>query len=331
VLINPRVDKASGSRLWRHLARRARWIALASVLGLLTPIASGWLAASSGTFGWLLDLATHWQWLYLGSLVLAISVLSLGDRRWLLALLAIPLPWMTPSQHAPRLEADQASKQSVLTVASANVHLDNRDPTALARWLIHASPDIVVLHEVSPQYAVSLEGLDGYPYRFAAPRDDPFGMAVLSRLPLTQARLVGGEDEIQHLEATVSWRGENVRLVALHPMPPLTPHDHRVRNERLRALAAGAKASGQPTIIAGDLNATPWSSAFNGLDGMALRRATGLAATWPSVGRGWVGIPIDHVLVSPHWAVADHQIGPHIGSDHLPVMARIALGTGSGI
>ena len=30
-------------------------------------------------------------------------------------------------------------------------------------------------------------------------------------------------------------------------------------------------------------------------------------------------IPIDHILVSKHIAVLDWEVGPHLGSDHLPV------------
>jgi endonuclease/exonuclease/phosphatase (EEP) superfamily protein YafD len=77
--------------------------------------------------------------------------------------------------------------------------------------------------------------------------------------------------------------------------------------------------------VVGDLNATPWSSAFAGLAECGLRRAGSLRPTWPSLGGGWIGIPIDHVLASRHWRVRDAGLGPGLGSDHRPLLARLVL------
>jgi endonuclease/exonuclease/phosphatase (EEP) superfamily protein YafD len=240
-------------------------------------------------------------------------------------LLAVPLPWITASDQVPVVGPDQISGIKVLTVATANVHLGNRDTSPLIRWIAKDNPDVLVLHEVSPEYAKRLEALDGYPFRRFTPSTDPFGMAVLSRFPFTQTQVVVGEDGIRHIEAQLDWTGQAVKLTTWHPMPPISPRDHGMRNRQLRALAEAAKASGQPAIIAGDLNATPWSNAFSGLDRIGFRRATGLAPTWPVAGRGWLGIPIDHVLVTQHWSVVEGKVGPNIGSDHLPVIVRIGL------
>jgi endonuclease/exonuclease/phosphatase (EEP) superfamily protein YafD len=43
----------------------------------------------------------------------------------------------------------------------------------------------------------------------------------------------------------------------------------------------------------------------------------------PGVLQGVLGLPIDHVLVTPHWAVVARQVGPQLGSDHLPVLVRL--------
>lgn len=51
--------------------------------------------------------------------------------------------------------------------------------------------------------------------------------------------------------------------------------------------------------------------------------ATGLAPTWPTILKGASGIPIDHVLASRHWALVGSARGPGLGSDHLPVIARL--------
>ena len=88
-------------------------------------------------------------------------------------------------------------------------------------------------------------------------------------------------------------------------------------------LGAYRRRSRLPTVVAGDLNATPWSPAFNELDDLGLRRATGLAPTWPSALHGISGIPIDHVPASRHWRLVASGRGPDPGSDHRPVIARL--------
>lgn len=310
-------------RLFRYFARRARWLAVVSLVGLTSPLLSGLFAGSSGTIAWLVDLMSHWQWLYLASLFLACFILMLENPRWGLALLAAPLPWMTAGEQVPISAPDPSTRG--LNVVSANVHFGNTDAVPLTRWLSNTSPDVVVLHEISSAYAQQLQAYANYPFKQLAPANNPFGLAILSRFPLTNIESVTDEGGIPHLKALLDWNGHPVTLIAWHPMPPLSPEYHHARNVQLRALAQAARREGNPTILAGDLNATPWSSAFGGISQMGLRRATSLLPTWPTAGLGWLGIPIDHVLVSAHWEVLERSRGPNIGSDHLPVVVQISL------
>jgi endonuclease/exonuclease/phosphatase (EEP) superfamily protein YafD len=316
--IPPPTPRPSHRAFW---ARRLQALALLSVLGLLLPLPSHLLAASSGALAWLLDLASHWQWLFLLGLLFAGGLAAWLDKRWAVVLLAAPLPWLTAASPAPGSEP----QGPLFSVASTNVSLHNQDPQALARWLAQERPDVVIVLEVSPDYAVALQSLRDYPFQQLVPQDDPFGIALLSRHPLRQVQVIKDADAIAHIEAQVQWQNQLVGVIAVHPMPPLSAHYHGVRNAKLRALASQASASKLPTVLAGDLNATPWSSAFSGLAQHGLRRASGLAPTWPAALHGLLGIPIDHVLVTAHWAVVSRQVGPDLGSDHLPVLLRLAL------
>lgn len=304
-----------------YWARRMQALALLSVLGLLLPLPSHLLAASSSALAWLLDLASHWQWLFLLGLLLAVGLATWLDKRWAILLLAAPLPWLTASAPAPGSEVHGP----VFSVASANVSLHNQDPQALARWLTQERPDVVIVLEVSPDYAAGLRLLTDYPFQQLLPQYGPFGIALLSRHPLQQVQVIEDADAIAHIQAQVQWQNQLIGLIAVHPMPPLSAHFHGVRNGLLRALARQASASKLPTVLAGDLNATPWSSAFSGLAQHGLRRASGLAPTWPAALHGLLGIPLDHVLVTPHWMVVSRQVGPDLGSDHLPVLLRLSL------
>ncbi len=290
----------------------------ACLFGLLLPLLSNRLGGVSGPLPWLLDLIVHWQWLFLAGLLLAALTGAWKNRRWLLPLLATPLPWLTA---APALPTGTGGAE--LRVASANVHVSSSDIAPLAAWLRQTQPDLLVLLEVSPQYARALEQLPGYAYRLIHADSSPFGIALLSRLPLTHSAMVTDDQGIPHLRATLRLDGCTIGMTAFHPMPPLSPDFHASRDARLRELLEHSGT--QPALLAGDLNATPWSSAFAGLDTLGWRRASGLAPTWPSMGAGVMGIPIDHVLATRHWHLLDQEHGPQIDSDHLPVLVRLGL------
>ncbi len=40
------------------------------------------------------------------------------------------------------------------------------------------------------------------------------------------------------------------------------------------------------------------------------------------------GIAIDHTLVTPGARIVQREVGPDLGSDHLPVRTRVAIGGG---
>ena len=79
-----------------YIQSRARVLAFLSLLGLLLPLASPLIPYTPGawteTLICLIDLGAHWQWFYLASLLLFGALAALGDRRWAMILLAVPLP-----------------------------------------------------------------------------------------------------------------------------------------------------------------------------------------------------------------------------------------------
>lgn len=305
-----------------------RLFAGAVLLALLLPWPMRALPASTGTLGWALDLVAHWQPVHAALWLVAVALLGARDRRWWLALPLALLPLCSASPALPPAPLPPAPPSSsrkpatpTLAIASANVRAGNPDPAPLAAWLRAQPADVVVLVELTPGYADrSQDALaDVYPYRFLAPLDSPFGIGLLSRRPLADSVRRESADGIPTLAATLDTVQGPVRVIAAHPMPPLAPHWHDARDRLLRDIADRARAI--PTVVAGDLNATPWSTALTRV-APALRRACGLAPTWPS---GHVGIPIDHVLAGPRWRRIDCVRGPDIGSDHRPIRATLAL------
>lgn len=290
--------------------------AVAALIGLLSPFAVG-LPLPDALY-WPLDLAVHWQWLYAAVLAAACLLAARWRPRrlWLLPLCLLPL--VTASVALPRAAAGTPALQ----IAFANVHVSNADPARLLAWLARAPVDVLALAEVSPPFAAALqrEAPGVLPYRVLHPRNDPWGIAVFSRIPLHDVRLVAAADGVPRLEATLD-AGGPVRLVVLHPKPPMSPVMLRQRDAIVHAVARDGDAL--PRIVVGDFNASPWSRPLRDATHLGLRRATGLAPTWRAQWRLRPGIPIDHVLASTHWRVRSAEVGPDIGSDHRPVRVEL--------
>lgn len=300
---------------------------LAVMLAVATAVA--FLPASP----WPLELATHFRVQYAAGFALLALVAALA-RRWMPAALLVagtlanlavvaPLP-------APGAVADAATPR--LRVVFANVLRVNRAYEAGVDVLRAADAGVVVAAEVDDAWWDALRaGLPEHRYAIADPRDDDFGLGMLSRLPLGRADVVALDGlAMPTIVADVPLGDGAVRLVATHTMPPVGVDAFRARNAHFAALAREARATSQPTLVLGDLNVTPWSPWFGRLlrDGglRDSRVGFGLQPSWPA--QLWpLRIPIDHALASPSLRILDRRVGPAYGSDHLPVIVDVAPAT----
>ena len=296
----------------------ARLLACCAALGLLSPWLVALLADHSQHLAWLFDLASHWQWLYLA---LLLACLTRCKPRWLLLLPLAVLPWLSV---APMLPQQAGEPRLDLRLTTANLQQSD-DASALRAWLDARPADLVLLQEVTPALAGQLARWPDYPHRVLAPADSPFGLALLSRLPLEHGRVRRDSDDIPSIEATLRSGAQAVSLSLVHPMPPLSPYWHHKRNLGLQLALQRNAAGGLPGLLAGDLNASPWSQATRKLDQLGWYRGSDLRPTWPALGQGWLGIAIDQVLVHGPWRIVEQELGPDLGADHLPRRLHLQL------
>lgn len=283
---------------------------------------------------WSLELAAHWQWLYLcvGGACLLLLLAAHRLSGWMAGpalVLASTFFW----QSAP-LERSSvpAAPGEVLLVATANLNLHTTDFSALAAWLRSPSAlDVLFLQELTANAQRALQQQTDlqqrYSHRMEMPQPDPFGLAILSRHPLADLQAVPGShpEETLRLRATLDWRGHKVHLSAVHPMPPLSVAYARRRDEMLREEAQHLAQAGGLALLAGDLNTTPWARSLFAV-APELRRVSGVAGTWPQIG-GWLSaLLLDHVLASAGWRLQGRAHGPDLGSDHRPVVVRLVVG-----
>lgn len=283
---------------------------------------------------WTFELLSHLRlnviW---GSL--PILLLALVLRRWWIVVLAVitcvinlmiiaPV-WRTP--HQP-LRAKTTS-----TVCVANVLTSNTQYELFQRVIRKQRPDVVLLVEVGDAWTQALKPLHAkYPHRFYQPRNDNFGLAVLSKHPLTQSRRMKlGTYAMPAFQASVTLpQSDPLTLYLIHPIPPTSPRNVVGRDTYLSELTEKINAQDGAKLVAGDFNATPWSEVFESFTKQTKLRDTrvgqGMQSTWPAMIPTPFQIPIDHILVSDDVALYKRWVTAPVGSDHLPVCVEIHVG-----
>lgn len=226
----------------------------------------------------------------------------------------------------------QAEGRASLRVATANGNGWNQQPDAFLRSLGRHDADIVCLQEVSPRWAEALrdEGwLDEYPHQQLDVREGVWGMALLSRRPLTDVAHTPMM-EARAITARVEHDGVTIDLLCAHPAPPageLLESHLAALEETLVWVRAHAD---RPSIALGDFNTTPYSNFSRELrahmsDAWELAGPLGLGHTWPNGGMIYPPARLDHVYVSRALEVTRAERGFPAASDHQPVVADLVL------
>lgn len=287
---------------------------------------------------WLAELAVHFRVQYLAIGVLALGVLALRRSLplTLAALVTIALnagPVANLLTEAPPPQAQPAADRVPLTIASSNVFFLNHDHAAAVAWARRVRPDVLLFIEVTAEWRRGLAPLEAdYPFGHYVTDQGHDGLLLLSRFPLTDVVTQvdsAGPEPCPVIFATLTRRGTPLRLAAIHTAWPMRPRDARQRNQDLAALATAASRRGPlPFLAIGDLNISPFSPHFQDtLRAGGLRNAAtgfGWLPTWPAPAP-FLGIQIDHALVTPEIEVRRFQRGPANGSDHLSIMLEVSM------
>lgn len=287
------------------------------------------VGSRAGHLHWLVDLASHFVLhAAIGSVLLALAAAFLCRPRFAmvaLALAAVNAALLAPA-YAPGAQAEPAGTR--VRLLAANLLYRNRDYAAFERLLRATRPDFLVLLELQDHFGQQLaDELAGFAHRIENPATDAFGIALYSRAAELEPVAIENRGP--------AWIVANTRvgetpltIAALHTVPPLGQGATQMRDAQLRALAEQRDQLAQRLVITGDLNTGPWSPIFRELLARAglrdSRAGFGVQGTWPAP-LVPLRIPIDHVLVSPGIRVAHREVGPEIGSDHLPVIVDLVV------
>jgi endonuclease/exonuclease/phosphatase (EEP) superfamily protein YafD len=230
-----------------------------------------------------------------------------------------------------RFAAAAAAPGRDLTLLAANVLMENREHHRLAGLIERVDPDVVLLMETDRAWVEAMEPvLARYPTVLREPRDDHYGMVFATRLAAREARVMRlTTAEVPSVYAEMEAPGGEVfRFVGLHPRPPMPGDDTDERDAEVLYAARFAARSGVPLVTMGDFNDAAWSDTaqrFKHVGGyLDPRIGRGFYASFDA-NRVFFRCPIDQLYVTSDVAMVAFGRGPHVGSDHFPMIATVRI------
>lgn len=341
------VTPSRSIRAGRWLRRLIGWVA--GIYGTLLLAYLGLRLALGDSLWWLALLHNFAPYYFLPLLMLLPVLWLLRMRRMvirLLPLLLVGLGWFGP-RWLPKVAASDADAKPALKIVTFNIQLGVTEFDSIAAWLRTTDADLILLQELGPEHSAQIFSLlkDKYPETV-----DLVGttQSELSRLPIRSSeridlggwyadRLVidvGGDplavynihmpvpyrEGDEHIPGTVDQH--NLLTVALS-------YDETWRNRVIHNLLARVADEPLPYVIAGDFNTSDNTVIYGDLADLMhdsfREMGRGLATTWPAdLSHVPPLLRLDYVWHSDELHVLTAEIGPRLGSDHLPLVVTLA-------
>lgn len=247
--------------------------------------------------------------------------LMVGLHAWTIA----QVPYVSPKEPAP--------PQPALAIVWANLHRGRDALETLAARTRDA--DLILLTEVPKLTPDSIQELLPDAVWVASTRDGPstanwatLDVAALIRPSLRGLRVEGHDLVYQSLNNILKLDlstadGDRLTVFATHPAPGASPRLLELRNRTMDRLRGLVRTDDHPSIVVGDFNVAPWSPDYARLPGLRAgdpRWSTTWFSTWPGV-----GLPIDHIHITPKVSLHEAEVLESVGSDHRPLLVKISL------
>ena len=312
--------------------------AVAGLAGIGTVLGFG------GGIYWILDIFAHFRTQYLMGLLLGI-VICLCFKRWrslgiygVLFGLNLMVVWPYLGAADGIVINHSADRVKILHF---NVLSSNPKRRELIEYIDGCGADLVFLQEVTSPWVVDLLRYckDSYRLEVEGSRADNFGVVMLVRkgwagkvVRATWEVVVAGVDvELPVVMTEVEVNGKLVSIMGMHTIPPMRRELAELNKRQIVAARKWSDQQAGAHLLIGDLNATPWCAGFEDLvAGGKLRDSMlgfGFGRSWPTGLPEWIGIGLDHCLVSGEIKVINRElVGQGLGSDHRGLMLVLYVG-----
>jgi endonuclease/exonuclease/phosphatase (EEP) superfamily protein YafD len=264
----------------------------------------------------------------------------LGIASVLVMLIAAPLLGLT--RPFARGQQDVPADLHLITF---NFDGSNREHERVSQWVRQNAPDVLLIQETYPIAGQAVPGTRQIlPYQYQQSTYRGYrGVSILSRYPISDLEgydrdsaysravvaLPSGAAAIYNISLTNPLEGQDVSRLS-NPLRLLLNYDSTARDAQIRVLLERLERETLPHIVAGDFNLMEIEAPYRWLsarltDAFAAA-GSGVGATWDAKTPNRLLLRIDYVWYSEGWCALSAELGPELGSDHLPVIARLRKG-----
>ncbi len=252
---------------------------------------------------------------------IGLAVLSqLSTLLWFSPLVKKEVPDATPSEND-------------FSFMELNLLKTNQNFPALTKLVRDHKPDVILFIEYTSEWQDYCSSLHSeFPFRIEYSNDTGFGIALFSKFKLETKQIRFLENpEIPSLDVVIALTDRRkVRIIGTHPSPPVPWTRSNTLEKDMEAfkIAELLENEQMPILVSGDFNDVPWSIFMNQFHAKSKLRD-------PRVGRGlyptWHAsyfirlLPLDHILLSEHFHLADFQRLHLQGSDHWGLKAKLIV------
>lgn len=235
---------------------------------------------------------------------------------------------LVPAFRDPEPDPPPAAAQSVKVLA-LNLWRRNDDVAAVTELIREEKPDVLALTELTPTWARELApALRSYPVRAVKLDDGTAGIGVYARRRLRDPKVVRLSGKSRPaVQGRLELAGRSMPFLVVHPTSALLPSRIDSHEDELAAIGEWARKRGPRSVVCGDFNATTWTrslrDALEAGDLVAALPGGLFAGSWAAFLPPPLRIAVDGCLVGADVRV-DVELGPRVGSDHLPVLIELA-------
>lgn len=321
-----------------------RNFAVLALIAALTAIGVGYLGSVWAPFDILSHMRTHFAgaalvaalaiaWSRYGAVVLAGGTLTVllahsvvawaqQDSDTLSSLMTLTA--MKPATaNAATDPTSSLQPPRLLKVVSYNTWHSNKELGKFERRIAKSDADIVVLVEFGPSKRAMLPRLaKTFPHQAQCSDYWYCSVAILSKHPITAKRILRRTaDRAPTVIATLKIDGRPLTVVGTHLMRPID--GPRRQKREIASLSRLLHSIEGDMIVAGDFNATRWSSALTTLvKRTSLKTSSHFLPSWP---RSFPQLAIDHIFSRGQAHVAKMKLAKTGTADHIAVVGEVEL------
>ena len=246
------------------------------------------------------------------------------------------------------------SQGTILRVLTHNTGQYLPDYTNINKTILTYSPDVVLLQEITEDYAKGdILKLNGeYPYQYTGPMlgEKHVGMGFLSRYPILEIDdfKLAKDGLVFQQRAIINVKGNKVAFYNIHlTFPWFRPTEHHlfsnvtwvsyddhIRREEIVHLIDLLEKEEYPVVIGGDFNFNEQSSDYDKIVALLTdaykNSGKGFGFTWPanktsSVNLSTPMVRVDYIFHSSAIQTCAARVLPKTESDHKPVLVDLGM------